>query len=126
MTSVNKRLLQVKIKQRDDAKGKFDELERAVQALVIAAEIEESEGIQENSPKIYQPKNSWKQMGKERTKKVTEMLSAAAGELHFNYLAKQLGLKPITMKDWMLSQIERKKDRCPWKVGKNKSYYVLR
>lgn len=126
MTSVNKRLLQVKIKEKNALQEKFDELERAVQALTLAAEIEESESIEENTPKKYQPKNSWKKMGKDRTKKVTELLSAATGETHFNYIAKQLSILPITTKDWLLSQIKRKGDRCPWKIGKNKSYFILR
>lgn len=126
MTSVNKRLLQVKIKERDSLKEKFDELERAVQALTLAAEIEESVNIEDNTPRKYQPKKSWKKMGRDRTKKVTEMLSAATGELHYHYISKQLGLLPITTKDWLLGQMKRKQERCPWKTGKNKSYFVLR
>lgn len=129
-TSVNKRLVQVKIVERDKAKANLAELEKIIAALTLAAEIEEKEGLKElvleKNPKKYQPKTSWAQLGIERTKKVTELLSAAAGELHFNYLAKQLGMKPVATKDWMLSQIDRKGSLCPWKIGKNKSYYVLR
>lgn len=126
MTTVNKRLLQVKNKELEALKEKLDELKRVVQALALAAEIEESVNIEENNPKKYQPKKSWKRMGKERTKNVTELLSAATGETHFNYIAKHLSMHPITTKDWLLSQIKRKGDRCPWKIGKNKSYFVLR
>lgn len=126
MTNVNKRLLQVKIKERDALQERFDELEKAVQALTLAAEIEENESIEENTPKKYQPKKSWGAMRKDRTKKVVELLKEASGELHFNFIATKLEIHAITAKDWLLNQIRRKGDKCPWKIGKNKSYFVLR
>jgi len=127
MVTIFQNLLDHKRAELDQAKIRYEELQRDVAALERAASMQLPPSLFAEAPAPAMPKLSKKEKHALRERQIIELFHRSGGMLHLSTIMKELHVSKNAAKDWMNVEIDRAPMSCPWeRVDGNKSRFIFK
>lgn len=127
MATVFQGLLDRKRAELEQARIRYEELQRDVAALERAAMMDLPLPLAAEAPAPAEPKLSRQERHAQRERQVIELFRLHGGVLHLSTVMRELEVSKNAAKDWMNLEIDRAPMAYPWeRVDGNKSRFRLK
>ena len=127
MATVFETLLQIKRVELEQAKLRYEALQREVAALELIASMPLPPSLLAQAPALKPPKLTKKEKHALREKRVLELFHRYDGRLDLDTLIQELRVSRTAIKEWMNSGIDRAPETTPWtRLDGNKSRFILK
>jgi hypothetical protein len=127
MSTLFQHLLDSKKRELEQARMRFEELQRDIAALERAATMELPPELTQAVHLSSAPKLTKKEKHLLREKQILELFAQHEGTLHLSTIMAALKVSKNASKEWMNAPIDQSPENCPWeRVEGNKSRFTLK
>ena len=127
MVSVFQNMLDNKRVELEQARIRYEALQRDVAALEHTSTMKLSPALSAEAPEPRLPKLSKSEKHALRKKQILALFQRHGGTLHLSEVMRELQVSKNAAKDWMNAEIDQAPVACPWELKDgNKSRFKLK